>query len=244
MIKPGSRFWKKNLNIHSGSSKFSTICGGVSGSDPFYSYQLLDKKLLRYHPDIVILTINHSDIDDVIARGGFERFAADGKIQYASPPAIEWLFAKSHFFRFILMQCLKYDWLLLSPAQKRIKVEKALEKLESLFLKFKDQSINGNFKFLIVFHPFHWELESKRYGSDFRRLQSYAAKNGIQTFDLLSYFLNNEEVRQYDLNALYWPKDKHFTPLGYNCFAKGVEKFLYDAFFYRTAANLRRVKDV
>lgn len=222
---------EKNLNCHLGFLKFSTMSGGVAGSDPFYSYQLLDKKLLKYQPDIVILAINYSDIIDVIARGGFDRFLPNGTIQYASPPTIEWLFAKSHFVRFILFACFKYDWLLLCPVEKRMKVDKVMEELNSLILKFKEQSEKANYKLLIVFHLLLWELKNKRYEFDFSQLKSYAAANDIQSFDLLDYFLTDKEAGQCDPNALYWQKDSHHTPLGYEYFAKGVERILYDANF-------------
>jgi len=77
--------------------KIETLNGGVSGSDPFYSYYILRYKLLKYHPDLVVLTINKTDFDDFVCRGGDERFLSNGKIQTKSRPVIEWFFSKKSF---------------------------------------------------------------------------------------------------------------------------------------------------
>ena len=83
---------------------------GVSGSDPVYYIELLRRKLLKYHPDLVLTTINRSDIDDVIWRGGFDRFAPDGQLKERRFPWWTWLFDRSRLVRAFVLEVLHYDW--------------------------------------------------------------------------------------------------------------------------------------
>ena len=68
---------EKELN-RTYTGTFEVINAGVIGSDPFYCYKLLVDRFLAYEADLVIFSINNSDITDYIFRGGLERFRADG----------------------------------------------------------------------------------------------------------------------------------------------------------------------
>ena len=52
---------------------------GVGGSDLIFEFTLFRGRLLKYKPSMVIVTVNNTDIPEVMIRGGFERFAQDGK---------------------------------------------------------------------------------------------------------------------------------------------------------------------
>ena len=77
---------ERKLNASAGSRKTMVINAGISGSDPFFEYQLLKERLLKYNPNMVIVAINSSDIDDLIIRGGMERFQPGGILKYKEGP--------------------------------------------------------------------------------------------------------------------------------------------------------------
>ena len=51
---------------------YTTLNGGAHGSDLIFSYELLSGCLLKYHPDMVILNLNSTDIGDIVTRGTAE----------------------------------------------------------------------------------------------------------------------------------------------------------------------------
>ena len=60
---------ERNLNRELKRGHVRVIVGGVAGSDPFYCFKLLKDKLLVYDPDLVTLTVNTTDVMDVVVRG-------------------------------------------------------------------------------------------------------------------------------------------------------------------------------
>jgi hypothetical protein len=79
--------WLKQLEYMLNSSGkdiyYTTMNGGVHGSDLFFSYDLFTRCLLQYKPDLVILNLNSTDIGDVISRGCSERFDTQGNFSEA-----------------------------------------------------------------------------------------------------------------------------------------------------------------
>ena len=60
---------ERNLNSGNRSRTYTVINAGVWGSDPIFGINLLQLRLWTLHPDIVLLTINYTDIDDLVRRG-------------------------------------------------------------------------------------------------------------------------------------------------------------------------------
>ena len=120
---------EEKLNKTDNGFKYSVINAGIIGSDPIFGFVLLRDKLLKYHPDIVIYTINLSDYLDLRTRGGMERFKPDGIIEYKKGPVWEWLFAISFSTRLVFQGLLHYDNLLQSPADKAATSRKAYRDL-------------------------------------------------------------------------------------------------------------------
>ena len=59
--------------------KFHVVNAGISGSDPVFELFLLQNSIEKYNPELVIVAINNSDIDDIIVRGGLERYDQNGR---------------------------------------------------------------------------------------------------------------------------------------------------------------------
>ena len=216
---------ERDLNSKQKRVNVRVIVGGVAGSDPFYCYRLLEDKLLKYKPDIVTLTINQSDVMDVIARGGNERFLNDGTVKFAEPPADEWLFARSHLYRVFLMVVLGHDWFGLSPSEHVAKRAEAVEKLNGIVDEFQRLGAQKNFRLVVILHPDMFELTSARYSFDAEALKQHFAENSISYVDLLGYFLKRVPDRE-SQEKLYWKEDFHNNEAGYRIFAEGVEEYL------------------
>ena len=59
---------KEKLNAD--SAMIDVINGGFIGSDPFYAFQLYKNRLVKYHPDHILLMINFTDVYETMVRGG------------------------------------------------------------------------------------------------------------------------------------------------------------------------------
>jgi lysophospholipase L1-like esterase len=217
---------ERNLNAKQNRVNVRIIVGGVAGSDPFYCYRLLKDKLLKFEPDAVTLTINQSDVMDVITRGGNERFRDDGTVRFAEPPDDEWIFARSHLYRVFLMVVLGHDWFGLSPSEHVARRAEAVEKMESIVGEFQRLGNEKNFRLLVILHPDVFEFTTASYAFDAEALKKHFAENAVNYVDLLEYFLErvgrDREIQQ----SLYWKKDFHLNEAGYRLFAEGLEEYL------------------
>ncbi|MBK9329174.1 MAG: hypothetical protein IPM95_07640 [Sphingobacteriales bacterium] len=86
---------------------YTVVNGGVSGSDLFYSYKLLEHLQPALQPRLVVLNLNYSDINDVAVRGGDERFKENGKLKYRLSKNWEYFYSFSYLFRFIAHNLLR-----------------------------------------------------------------------------------------------------------------------------------------
>lgn len=230
---------ERSLNANSERTKFSVINGGIAGSDPLYGYNLLRDKLLQFKPDLVTLTINASDISDILTRGGKERFLRDGTVQYAEPPADEKLFALSHLYRFIGRRLLGYDWFGLNPIAQKRKNADAVITLRTTLADFQNLASREGFKFVVILHPSYQELRTKHYSFDAKGLKKYMRNAAIEFVDLLVYFAqiapknvmpnqksNIASLKDRFYKSLFWEKDLHHNGDGYKRFAEGLEAYL------------------
>lgn len=193
---------------------------GVGGSDPFFEYQLLQDKLLRYQPDMVILGINWTDVDDIIIRGGWERFRADSTVSYNRPPWFEPLYGKSFIVRRIVHDILGYDWILLRPQEySEAKIE-STQKIKDCLKKFHRLCATRNIPFYVVFQPGIFESPSNS-TPEINKLITFCDSTGIQTVDLGKH-LHNHISRSDSIAKLYWPIDGHFTSTGYTFYAQAL----------------------
>lgn len=194
---------EKKLNEHSRKIKFTVINGGISGSNPIYEQQLYSKKLVKYHPDLIINNFFANDIFDV------QIMEMKGKI-----PLKEYLMAPSHIIRLVLIGILKINnenefnncnnklqksniAALKTIAQSNITFKSDLNnkgiKVLNTCIPNKNQLINHciNYKNLIKF--------------DINILEEWQKKNS-----------DNIEM----VNKYYWHSDGHLRPLGYNSVAE------------------------
>jgi len=189
---------------------------GVASSDPFYGLMLLKKRLLKYTPNLVLLEIDASDVNDGIVRGGVERFQEDGTVVYKSPPWFEPLFGMSYLARYIILDGFGRDWLLLTPDQRVQAETEAVDKLFKCITDFQDLCDENQIKFCVIIHPMIEEVQS---GTTIlaNLIEKVEQLHSITLINMLNHFLN--DIQKDDIYMYYWPLDRHHTAAGYQKFA-------------------------
>lgn len=219
-----------NLNALNDAHRYRVMVAGVAGSDPFYQYRLLLDQLLVYQPDLVMMISNGSDVIDVMRRGGEERFLPDGRVRGVEPPmpAVAWLYEHSHFARFILSEVFDYTYLMVTKSERGRRVAAAQEKMTALILKLDRLLQDQGIEFVLVVLPDQREVERDTYDDmrDLQGLVDFARANGVATIEVKPYFVERVTSGDSKLADLYWPKDFHFTPLGYRYMGEAIQQGL------------------
>jgi lysophospholipase L1-like esterase len=215
---------QQKLNIEYPDS-FEVINAGIGGSDVFYMWKLYEDILTIYNPDHIIMFIGHSDLSDILVRGGDERFQQDGTIKYRKAPWFEPFFASSYIMRLFVLDIMKYDFSLLNQDdfyqlnQQSCSLIKS--KLESIQNSVKDKNI----KFSPIIHPLPCEWERKKYKldcfEDLVKSQKYNGLNLITAADSLNFEIPS------NFRPYYWPIDGHYTAKGYELIAEVVFESFY-----------------
>jgi len=211
----------RDLNAEHPGRHIETICGGASGSDPFYGYRILVDKLLAYQPDHVLLVVNHSDIMDTIVRGGMERFQADGTVEGVEAPPMPWGYESSQLVRFILFEVFDYTHALVTRPERDKQKARALKKLQQLVLEYHKLLESQGVRFTLVAMPDFKGLGRNRY-EQLGPLIDFAVQHQIDVIDTKPYLYDKLVEHDNRLGDIYWPGDMHFTELGYRYFAEAV----------------------
>lgn len=213
---PGDSTWPKLLEDKLAllsKRKISVFNAGKVTSDPFFEYMLLKERMLKYNPDLVLLSLGSSDLLFYYFRGGFERFTADG-FHYRNAPKWEKLYAVSYIFRFFIDVVLGYNYFLSPKEYKREKI-KALNDIENCIRKFYSLSLENKFKLAIVFYDDNQE--------DYKSLiYKLKQEKTIPIIDLFDYNKNIRKLNQENRKEYFWPIDGHCNSSGYNLFSDGV----------------------
>ncbi len=219
---------KRTLNKDS-TNRVNIINGGFSGSDPFFSYRIFRERLISYNPDLVLLVINGSDIMDVVVRGGNERFLNDSAVIYKPKPKLDYLFSKSHLFRFIIMKIYGYNWFLIGPQERPGRLKEAKNNLAFVMDDFITLTSENSIDFAVIFHPFKKDILGGKYCRNFDFIKSELVKNNIKFYDLLEFYqgkIDADNIYEY-----YWKEDGHLTPKGNVMFAEGIENFILNSHY-------------
>jgi lysophospholipase L1-like esterase len=202
-------------------SQISIMCAGASGSDPFYGYRLLVDRLMPYRPDWVLLVVNDSDVNDVLLRGGMERFQSDGTVRGMDSPELPWGYASSQLARFILFEVFDYTHALVRRHERERRANEALEKLKELVLEYQAVLAAEGIRFSLVIHPYSKELQRDQY-QHLDGLIEFALQHQIDVIDTKPYLFEKLAAHEQRIEDLYWPDDKHFTELGYQYLSEAV----------------------
>jgi len=189
----------------------------------FYCYKLFKDKLLKYQPDLLIVTINSSDITDYIFRGGMERFKSDGSVHFRRGPWWKLIYRYSHFTRWYVHEALKYT----STFVRRKDVERVQNEARNAIVKCLTQldSIckENVIDFMTVIHisPLEYATISWQ-DDDIRPVTHMLDSMGIMNVEIhqqLGKYFNKENIGQYS-----WKIDGHYNSKGYEILAKAVDE--------------------
>ncbi len=196
------------------------INAGIGGSDIFFEYKLLKVLLPKYQPDIVIVTCNATDIFEYSTRGGFDRFNKDGSMHYRKAPWFEPLYAHSLLARVIIHDVLQYDFNFIAKDQYKTESTKAFQHMAQAIDRFQYLCSQQQIVFGMVFHPFHGDFE---YPESYlmKDLVRHCNQKHILHADALSY-MQTKGFNNNNWTSIYWPKDGHFKPKGYELLANCV----------------------
>ncbi|MBK8672737.1 MAG: SGNH/GDSL hydrolase family protein [Bacteroidetes bacterium] len=236
--------WQKQLNkIINQNSKLSNEIynAGILGSDPIFEYLLLKTRLIKYKPDLVILTINDSDIYDIEVRGGFNRYNENNKLNIKKKPFWSFLL-HSRLIRLINLAF--YDFALTPRWKVKNEILKANKILQNAIDSTKLICEKHNSKLIVIFNPLQYEID---YGLEYKYKSTieYCKKQNTHYVDvreefkkmnvsigyrrsrfefIKSYLLNSkvDDSTKINGNQIYWKNDGHFNNKGYLLFANAI----------------------
>ena len=216
------------LNSKLKRDKYEVINGGVSGSDIIYCEKFFNEVTHHLKPHIVIFTICDSDIEDLIQRGGLERFKINEYTKFKEGPKIEKLYAKSHVVRFIVHKILNRTPLLLSMKDYERAIETANREINQSMLRIKRFCDDRNIEVRFVLHPFpaaalqkdrHFNLDTDYFQVVYKNKDEAG----------LVYNLNDElldTLQNLPYKSYAWPVNGHFNDVGYQIMAQKIYSHL------------------
>ena len=216
---------ERGLQRENPEIRIQTVNAGIGGSDPVFACKLFEDKLGVYQPDLVLLSINPSDIEDLTIRGGFDRFRSDGTVQVTEPYKWEWLYGISYTFRLIIHHGLGYsDHLNLDKLHPKTEtpamIMQAVNRLKQL-CEERDAA------FMVIVHPLRNDFEGEEYDwEEMNVLIDSLSANGVSYLDLKPWFMNAGYTNLEEAKEIYWEKNGHFNPIGYRIYGEGVKEAL------------------
>lgn len=197
---------------------------GIGGSDPVFGEMLLEQKVVHYHPDIVTLTINESDLNDIAIRGGKERFHADSTMHFRDAPSWEWLYGASFIARLVAIDALGFDVTLhVSQSQAEKEHLQVMQVLNECIDTFHQVCLKNNIRPIFIFHPIGREMKSGH--MEFEKTMRYTKSKGYEYINMLEYFQQHGVTPKNSTNY-FWSFDAHNNANGYKLFAKGIYEYL------------------
>ncbi len=140
---------------------FEVINAGKNGSDILYAEKILTQELYRLSPKMVVLCINKTDIEDIIQRGGPERFKNDGTTAYKNGPKYLLIYRQSHLFRMFVHVILRKDMLFLSKKERVAQTKLALVEISKSISRINQFAKEQGIDLVVVTHPIPYPKISK-----------------------------------------------------------------------------------
>lgn len=208
-------------------ANWEVIVGGVSGSDPFYAYEMLRRKLIRYEPDLVLVVYNFTEVTDYTARGGLERFVNDSTTQLRPPKSklLNTAYKWSHLVRMIVKDGLGWNDYYQSPSEERQLQLESIAKIADVYEKMDSLSKANGAEALFIFQPLNYECHRDYFEPITDSIIKAIDKRGLDYVSLLT--LLPDSMKQ-DYLDYYWPIDGHMNSKGYDAWGKGVYVYLHE----------------
>ncbi|MFT6210339.1 MAG: lysophospholipase L1-like esterase [Bacteroidia bacterium] len=203
------------------SKKIQVYNAGMAGSDPFFNYRMLKDKLLPFTPNLIIQTINTSDLSDYLFRGGMNRFR-ENKVVFRKGPWWELLYRFSYTFRLFSHSVLNRNFMLVTSETTSRIYDEAIGEYLSLFTQdYRELAEKFGFSVVYVIQPMPSDLRFA--GDNYHRLMelySLLKKNNEVSVDLLEPM--SETIGKDSTFKYSWKIDGHYNGRGYNVMGSAI----------------------
>jgi len=188
---PYDSTWVKLLSNQLKSCRTNLLCvnAGRNGSDIIYeTYKFKHLILETYKPQLVIFSINTSDINDLIVRGGNERLVSENNVVYRDGPWWKYLYSFSYVWRVIAHEIIGVEWTFYTKSVYE-KLEEEAKKL--IYSTITDEIIpfakNQKIQTLFVLTPMEYELD-EGHSFAFTDLAADLEQSGVNVLNLHQHF--------------------------------------------------------
>ena len=208
---------ERELAARSPGHRVTTINAGISGSDICAEYILLRERLVSYRPDLVIVATNFTDVEDIMLRGGLERFQPDGSVEvrHVAPPW-EWLYGISYLSRPVVHGVLGYGDFLIKRSLVPTRELAAVADMRATVEAFTMLAREHGFRLLFLLHPVRGEAVDGHYDPVFDGFVAGVKQMpGIEALDVLRDWQARQILTPENASSFYWPIDGHNNVQGY-----------------------------
>lgn len=223
------RVLERQVQARDPQRRITTINAGISGSDPFDSYEVLKDRLLPLRADLAILVLNNSDINEVVVRGGPERFQPNGTLRYRPGPRWEPVYASSYLARLFVHNGLGYNYLLIHPGRMPAELTTAGASILAAVDKIHRLCGEHGMRLLLVVDPSAIEVQLGRYDPEFDGLlKNIARDQRLRMVDLMEAFAADGTITPKTAADFYWPLDYHHNERGYEVMGRAIAGHVVD----------------
>lgn len=217
------RVMERQLADHFPDRRITAVNAGISGSDVWFEYVLLHERLVMLQPDLVIVDLNSTDVNDVIMRGGEERFRPDGTMVPAKrAPWWVGLYGISYITRHIVHDVLAFNLFLMKEDVMVLEQQRAGRSIVAGIEAFRQLAEARGFQLVIVFHPGQWELAMREYGEIHPVVETLKSSVDVAVIDLLEYYRARDLLMPDSLAKFFWSIDTHHNAAGYDVMGKAI----------------------
>lgn len=207
------------------------INGGKNGSDIIYLEKIFTEQYSKLRPHLVLVAINYTDIEDIIQRGGVERFRQNNTTKFKKGPSYHKYYQNFHVFRMFVHIILQKDFLFLNKKERKIESLKALRIIEKSMERLNSFCLDNNMEIVFIIHP----LPNQYLQKGMLKTPNFISENCTQ--NILHELTQISEFPVYDIcvslseilgnmeyNTYAWPINGHFNDFGYQIFTEEIYK--------------------
>lgn len=216
------KFLERKMKLDTtNSTNLRFLNAGVCGSDPFFEYVLLKDKLLKYKPDMVIFQFCENDITDVISRGGMDRFALNGSVNYRQKPSLNEFFYASSYICRLINHAFFDQYKEANPND----LHYAFNEFKKLFTLLNNFSEKNNLNTYLCFLPTIYNNsnsnESKLISNALLKLPN------LKPIYFKKYLVSNHWLKNNSFaNTCCWENDGHYNAKGYKLLSEAIYEVL------------------
>ena len=223
-----SKLLEDKLNSNNSGALISVLNGGRAGSDPVFSLRFLKQNHEELGIDMVLLAINSSDVEDIVNRGGRDRYSASGKLKLRKGPYWEIFYSFSFIVRHIVHDMFDYNRSLIQEKDYSQEYQYAIDELYLTISDIHAYCNDHQLKFKLIIGPHSYEMYKGSLTWHLHRISEYLINESKVPLVYLPLCFDERirgEGRQ--PSYYYWKLDQHHNGRGYelfaDCVAEGLE---------------------